>query len=129
MCTNIYIYIYIYIYIPAYVCVYICIYCGLCLNCYPIVYISIAINGPCTLQCIEKYKHMLNLSKATYSATIQAIHFFISTCVPWESNPRILRCQRNALTTEPKEHMYGNILIYSILFSSIFQYFSFAMDY
>ncbi len=23
---------------------------------------------------------------------IQAIHFFVSTCVPWESNPQPLRC-------------------------------------
>ncbi len=23
---------------------------------------------------------------------IQAIHFFVSTCAPWESNPRRLRC-------------------------------------
>ncbi len=26
-------------------------------------------------------------------------------CVPWESNPQPLRCLRNALTTEPQEHV------------------------
>ncbi len=30
-------------------------------------------------------------------------NFFVSTCVPWELNPQPLRCQRNALTTEPQE--------------------------
>ncbi len=30
--------------------------------------------------------------------------FFVSMCVPWESNPQPLRCLRNALTTEPQEH-------------------------
>ncbi len=37
---------------------------------------------------------------------IQAIHFFVSTCVPWESNP-----QRNALTTEPQEHSVVGVLL------------------
>ncbi len=26
---------------------------------------------------------------------IQAIHFFVSTCVPWESNPQPLRCSNH----------------------------------
>ncbi len=32
--------------------------------------------------------------------------FFVSMCVPWESNPQPLRCQHNALTTEPQEYIY-----------------------
>ncbi len=32
--------------------------------------------------------------------------FFFSTCVSWESNPQPLRCQHNALTTEPQEHTF-----------------------
>ncbi len=27
-----------------------------------------------------------------HSLSIQAIHFFVSTCVSWESNPQPLRC-------------------------------------
>ncbi len=37
------------------------------------------------------YIYQTLLSKATYSA-IQDIHIFVSTCVPWESNPQPLRC-------------------------------------
>ncbi len=39
------------------------------------------------------------LSKATYSA-LRLYICVVSMCVPWESNP-----QRNALTTEPQEHI------------------------
>ncbi len=40
----------------------------------------------------------------------QVIHFFVSTCVPWESNPQPLRC--NALTTEPQEHYISLVFVY-----------------
>ncbi len=36
---------------------------------------------------------------------IQAIHFyFISICVPWESNPQPFALLRQCSTTEPQEH-------------------------
>ncbi len=38
--------------------------------------------------------------------------FFVSMCVPWESNPQPLRCKRNALTTEPQEHYWIHYLIF-----------------
>ncbi len=41
---------------------------------------------------------------------IQVIHFFVSTCVPWQSNPQPLRCYHNALTTEPQEHFTTSIV-------------------
>ncbi len=46
----------------------------------------------------------LLLSKATYIFLQQkkTFIFFVSTCVPWESNPQPLQCS----TTEPQEHMY-----------------------
>ncbi len=41
---------------------------------------------------------------------MQAIHFFVSICVPWELNPQLLRCWCNALTTEPQEQRSNQIL-------------------
>ncbi len=32
--------------------------------------------------------------------------YIVSMCIPWESNPQPLHCQRNALTTEPQEHIH-----------------------
>ncbi len=39
---------------------------------------------------------------------IQAIHFFISMCVPWELNPRPFALLTQCSTTEPQEqeHLY-----------------------
>ncbi len=41
---------------------------------------------------------------------IQVIHFFVSMCVPWESNPQPLRCQRN----EPQEHNLLATIVYYV---------------
>ncbi len=40
--------------------------------------------------------------------------FLVSMCVPWESNPQPLRCQRNALTTEPQEHNLLATIVYYV---------------
>ncbi len=32
--------------------------------------------------------------------------YIVSMRIPWESNPQPLHCQRNALTTEPQEHIH-----------------------
>ncbi len=42
------------------------------------------------------------LSKATYSAF--RLYMFISTCVPWESNPQPFALLTQYSTTEPQEH-------------------------
>ncbi len=49
------------------------------------------------------------LFKVTYSA-FRLYICIVSMFVPWESNPRPLRCLRNALPTEPQEHIYLLIL-------------------
>ncbi len=36
--------------------------------------------------------------------TIQAIHFFLSMCVPWELNPQPFALLTQCSTTEPQEH-------------------------
>ncbi len=36
---------------------------------------------------------------------IQAIHFFISICVPWELNPQPFALLTQCSTTEPQEHL------------------------
>ncbi len=35
---------------------------------------------------------------------LQAIHFFLSVCVPWELNPRPFALLTQRSTTEPQEH-------------------------
>ncbi len=51
-----------------------------------------------------------DLQFSTKKQCIQAIYFFVSTCVPWESNPQPLS-KRNALTTERQKHpSYDKIL-------------------
>ncbi len=35
---------------------------------------------------------------------IQVIHFLVSTCVPWESNPQPFALLTQCSTTEPQEH-------------------------
>ncbi len=35
---------------------------------------------------------------------IQAIHFFVSMCVPWELNPQPFALLTQCSTTEPQEH-------------------------
>ncbi len=43
---------------------------------------------------------------------IQAIHFFfISMCVPWESNPQPFALLMQCSTTEPQEHLTGTRLM------------------
>ncbi len=37
---------------------------------------------------------------------IQAIHFFISTCVPWELNPQPFVLLTQCSTTEPQKHVW-----------------------
>ncbi len=54
------------------------------------------------------FMHLADAFIQSVLQCIQVIHFFVSTCVPWESNPQPLRCQRNALTTEPQELRYRN---------------------
>ncbi len=39
---------------------------------------------------------------------IQAIHFFVSMCVPWELNPQPFALLTQCSTTEPQEHYTTN---------------------
>ncbi len=38
---------------------------------------------------------------------IQVIHFFVSVCVLWESNPQPFALLTQCSTTEPQEHQTG----------------------
>ncbi len=40
---------------------------------------------------------------------IQAIHFLISMCVPWELNPQPFALLTQCSTTEPQELLYNNV--------------------
>ncbi len=42
---------------------------------------------------------------------IQAIHFFISTCVPWEMNPQSIVLLTQCSTTEPQEYLHGLMML------------------
>ncbi len=42
---------------------------------------------------------------------IQAIHFLISMCVPWELNPRPFALLTQCSTTEPQEHDHTEIIL------------------
>ncbi len=46
---------------------------------------------------------------------IQAIHFFISMCVPWELNPQPFALLTQCSTTEPQEHVKRNGFIRPVL--------------
>ncbi len=48
-------------------------------------------NWICKVRLQLQYLH-LHLSDAFIQSDYQVIHFFVSTCVPWESNPQLLRC-------------------------------------
>ncbi len=47
----------------------------------------------------------MHLADTFIQSDLQCYICIVSTCVPWESNPQPLRCLRNALTTEPQEHL------------------------
>ncbi len=47
------------------------------------------------------YIYQTLLSKATY---ITGYKFFVSMCVPWESNPQPFALLTQCFTTEPQEH-------------------------
>ncbi len=73
-----------------------------------------ALNGLKFLKNIYIYIYIYAFSRRFYPKRleyIQVIIFFVSMCVPWESNPQPLRCYRNALTTEPQEHVHIYIYI------------------
>ncbi len=42
---------------------------------------------------------------------IQAIHFFVSMCVPWELNPQPFALLMQCSTTEPQEHKTMSIVL------------------
>ncbi len=44
-----------------------------------------------TLFCVM-HLHLADVFIQSDLQCIQAIHIFVSTCVPWESNPQPLRC-------------------------------------
>ncbi len=44
---------------------------------------------------------------------IQVIHL-LSVCVPWESNPQHLRCQRNALPLSHRNRIYNSVLLFAL---------------
>ncbi len=53
---------------------------------------------------------------------IQAIHFFVSMCVPWELNAQPFALLTKCSTTEPQEHSFHfnfNIIFFIFLFSFI----------
>ncbi len=50
----------------------------------------------------SKKNHFLHISRRFYPKRLKGLYisgytFFVSMCVPWESNPQPLRCKRNAL--------------------------------
>ncbi len=52
----------------------------------------------------------MHLADAFIQSDLQAIHFFISMCVPWELNPQPFALLTQCSTTEPQEH-YSTILL------------------
>ncbi len=49
---------------------------------------------------LSNFLFFLHLADAFIQSDLQCIKviiFFVSMCVPWESNPQPLRCKRNAL--------------------------------
>ncbi len=47
----------------------------------------------------------MHLADDFIQSDIQAIHYFISICVPWESNPQPFVLLAQCSTTEPQEHL------------------------
>ncbi len=47
----------------------------------------------------------MHLADDFIQSDIQAIHYFISICVPWESNPQPFVLLTQCSTTEPHEHL------------------------
>ncbi len=45
-----------------------------------------------TLTVIHITFTFMYLTDAFIQSDLQAMHFFVSMCVPWESNPQPLRC-------------------------------------
>ncbi len=64
---------------------------------------SLSLSCPFTTRlhvCIQQTL----LSKVIYSA-FQAVHFFVSMCVPWKLNPQPFALLMQCSTTEPQEYL------------------------
>ncbi len=63
--------------------------------------------------------HLADAFNQSNLQCIQAIHFLISMCVPWELNPRPFSLLTQCSTTEPQEHQ-TNTIRYNNNFSYIY---------
>ncbi len=54
--------------------------------------------------------------------------FFVSMCVPWESNPQPLHYLRNALTTKPQEHLVESFFFFFLLKSKVWRTINVKME-
>ncbi len=50
-------------------------------------------------------QNCLHLSDVFIQSDLQAIHLFMSMCVPWELNPQPFALLTQVSTTEPQEHL------------------------
>ncbi len=64
------------------------------------------------------YIYIYAFSRRFYPKAIQAIHFFISMCIPWELNPWPFGQLRQCSTTEPQEHFIISLCLQSCASSS-----------
>ncbi len=67
----------------------------------------------CVCACFNNTVHAFILEKSIYiyifsrrfiQSDLQAIHCFVSICVPWELNPQPFAPLTQCSTTEPQEH-------------------------
>ncbi len=69
----------------------------------------------------------------SYLQCIQAIHFFVSMCVPWELNPQPFALLTQCSTTEPQEHQrisFGNFYMSVVILNLyLLIYGSFRFDH
>ncbi len=54
--------------------------------------------------CTFTFIHLADAFIQSDLQCIQVIHFFVSTCVPWELNPQPFALLTQCSTTEPQEH-------------------------
>ncbi len=52
----------------------------------------------------------MHLADAFIQSDLQAIHFIISMCVPWELNPQPVALLTQCSTTEPQEHKHFKVV-------------------